>query len=123
MTEHPWRPSATALSAESVQETLCAHRTVAILFWATWNEGLDRALEASLKPLFREFGDRITFRSVDFDDRRIWPFVQSSGVVNLPAIGFWKGGTLERVVIGVRSPAAWRDTFVDVLRSPRQWRD
>ena len=118
MSGRSWTPSTAAVSADSVQQILRDHPIVAVHFWAPWNRAYDEALDSALLPLYKEFGDRIDFRSLDTDDRQLWSFVQGAGVLNLPAIGFWRNGQRDRVVIGLRSLAAWRETFVEVLRSP-----
>jgi len=115
MSARPWRPSPPPVSAETVLLTIHANPIVAIHFWAGWNEGYDRALDGAMAPLYREFGDRIAFRSLDFDDAPLQDFVKTAEVLNLPAIGFWRDGKRDRVVIGLRSATAWRETIREVL--------
>ena len=91
------------------------HRCVAVHFWATWN-GYDRDFDTRLAPLRIEFADRVEFRSVNVDDDELAGVQISVPVLNVPALGIWRHGVRDQVVVGMRDRDALRRALAWAVR-------
>jgi len=110
-----WTPSTPPLTAATFVSTVRQHRYVAIHFWAEWNSS-DREFDEFMAPLRDEFDDRILFRSIDVDDPSLAAVMVAAPVLNVPALGIWRDGLRERIVIGLQNEASWRLILADALR-------
>lgn len=110
-----WTPSSPALSAETFVSTLQRHPFVAIHFWAPWN-GYDREFDKRLARLREEFGTQIVFRSVNVDDAGLAAVCVTAPVLNVPALGIWRHGLRDRVLIGLRDEDSLRRILEEAVR-------
>jgi thioredoxin-like negative regulator of GroEL len=105
-----WRPGSPPVTAAELADVLARHPVVVFHFWAIWNTS-DRAFDAVLTPLRRDFEDRIAFRSVDVDDPELRSFCLECEVANVPVLALFVSGRRVKTLMGVRPEAELRTEF------------
>ncbi|MDM4019515.1 thioredoxin family protein [Roseiconus lacunae] len=84
----------------TLDRELSGDRLSIVHFWATWNN-VDKLMDVELHALRPDFYDVVNFLSMDTDDSDAWDFIQSCQVLNLPALGFFKGQSHLDTLIGL----------------------
>lgn len=69
---------------------------------ASWNSGLDKELEDRLAQVWIR-APRVPVLRLDTDDPQTWNALRSWGVLNLPALVFFRSGEQVETVNGLRS--------------------
>ncbi|WP_040769345.1 thioredoxin family protein, partial [Novipirellula maiorica] len=95
----------------TLDRELAGDRLSIVHFWATWNN-VDRLMDAELHALRPQFDDVVNFLSLDTDCTDAWDFIRSCRILNLPALGFFKGRLNVDTLIGLRD----RDVLTQTIR-------
>jgi len=102
-----WRPASLGLERGDLQRP-----RLVVHFWASW-DAHDRTMDAALRQVAEQL-PQLTFRSVDVDATELRDICLAAKVVNVPSLGFYCAGQLDRLMVGVR---AAEEIAVDI----RQW--
>ncbi|SMP79139.1 Thioredoxin [Neorhodopirellula lusitana] len=100
---------------ETLEHELSGNHLSVVHFWATWNN-VDKAMDAVLAAVRAEFDQEITFLCMDTDRREFWDFIRACRVLNLPALGFFRGCSHIDTLVGLQE----RDVLT---RKFRDWID
>jgi thioredoxin 1 len=93
-------------------EVLEAGRPVVVDFWAPWC-GPCKAVGKVLEELEAEHGERIGFVKVNIDDDPL--HAADNGVLSLPTVILFDGGTAAKTVVGARNRGHFEKQFADWL--------
>lgn len=95
-----WQPATTRFVREDLR-----HPRLVVHFWAKW-DAFDRNMDVNLRPAIEHFGGCVEFRSLDIDIPQLHDFCRDAGVVNVPALAFYSDGSVDDLLVGVRSADA-----------------
>jgi thioredoxin 1 len=93
-------------------EVLEAGRPVVVDFWAPWC-GPCKAVGKALEELEAEHGERVGFAMVNIDDNPL--NAAEYGVLSLPTVILFEGGTARETVVGSRSRSYFERSFAPWL--------
>jgi thioredoxin len=93
-------------------DVLTANRPVVVDFWAPWC-GPCAAVGRALEELEAEHGERVDFVTVNIDEHPL--NAAEHGVLSLPTVILFQGGTARRTVVGARSRSHFEKRFADWL--------
>ena len=97
--QRQWRPATTCFLRDDLQlPKLIVH------FWAKWNAH-DRKMDANLRPAMKQFANQVEFRSLEFDNPQFHDIVRDARIVNVPSLGFYSKGNIDRISCGVHESA------------------
>ncbi len=85
-----WQPSSQPIDSESLDRELATNDFTVIHFWASWNN-IDKLMDVEIQKLQSVFKGRIRFRSLDTAQSEVLDFCKSCRVLNLPALGLFRG--------------------------------
>jgi thioredoxin 1 len=89
-------------------DVLRADRPVVVDFWAPWCAPC-KAVGRALEELEAEHGDRIGFVTMDIDEHPL--AAADHGVLSLPTVILFQGGSAQRTVVGARSRSHFEKQF------------
>jgi hypothetical protein len=90
------------IDIEELQRRIGEKEELLVRCAASWNVRLDVQLEALLAEA-RVSGKPIQAVCLDTDDTRTWAALREWGVLNLPALVFFRGGCRAGTIIGLRA--------------------
>jgi thioredoxin len=93
-------------------DVLEADRPVVVDFWAPWCSPCT-AVARALEELEAAHGERIGFATVNIDEHPL--SAADHGVLSLPTVILFAGGTAQRTVVGARSRSHFERQFADWL--------
>jgi thioredoxin 1 len=93
-------------------DVLEADRPVVVDFWAPWC-GPCTAVGRALEELESSQGERVGFATVNIDEHPL--SAADHGVLSLPTVILFAGGTAQRTVVGGRSRSHFERQFADWL--------
>jgi thioredoxin 1 len=93
-------------------DVLEADRPVVVDFWAPWC-GPCTAVGRALEELETTHGERVGFATVNIDEHPL--NAAELGVLSLPTVVLFQGGTARRTVVGARSRSHFERQFADWL--------
>ena len=98
--------------ATFASDVLEADRPVVVDFWAPWC-GPCTAVGRALEELETVHGERVGFVKVNIDEHPL--NAADQGVLSLPTVILFHGGTARRTVVGARSRGHFEKQFADWL--------
>jgi|SRR6187431_2931486 thioredoxin 1 len=93
-------------------DVLQADRPVIVDFWAPWC-GPCKAVGKALEELEAKHGAQVGFVAVNIDDDPL--NAAEHGVLSLPTVILFEGGTARKTVVGARSRGHFEKQFADWL--------
>ncbi|GAB5404904.1 MAG: hypothetical protein Aurels2KO_31350 [Aureliella sp.] len=108
-----WQPSSRAVTVETLDRELSGNRFSILHFWASWNN-VDKLMDADLRAIRPDICQEIAFLSMNTDREDAWDFIRSCRIMNLPALGFFKGPAHVDTLSGRRDPDA-------LIRKIQEW--
>jgi thioredoxin 1 len=94
------------------QQVLKSDVPVVVDFWAPWC-GPCTAVGRALEELETTHGERVGFATVNIDEHPL--NAAELGVLSLPTVILFQGGTARRTVVGARSRSHFERQFADWL--------
>jgi thioredoxin len=98
--------------ASFAQDVLAAEGPVLVDFWAPWC-GPCKAVDRLLAELETEHGGRLSFVKMNIDEHP--EHAAEHGVLSIPTVILFEGGTAQATVVGARSRSHFEQAFGDWL--------
>ncbi|WP_197172157.1 thioredoxin family protein [Novipirellula aureliae] len=103
---------------ETLDHELSGNHLSVVHFWATWNN-IDKAMDADLAAIRVGFDQEITFLCMDTDRKEAWDFIRACRVLNLPALGFFRGRSHVDTLVGLRERDVLTRKFRDWINQQK----
>jgi thioredoxin-like negative regulator of GroEL len=108
----------TALTDVTFSDFVRENRLAVIHFWAVWN-GYDAQMTEFLQRVIpTETRGAIAVGTLDTDRPEHWPICRELKVLNLPALAFYRDGSLIQTLVGFNEPNIMEQ--IDKLVSSKQ---